>query len=60
MLNSATIAPLRAACGANIAAGYTTEDVPTTRHTSQLDIASSVKDQHEHQFIEFSMGLLTI
>lgn len=40
MLNSATIAPLCAAWGANIAAGYTTDDVPTTRHTSQVDIAN--------------------
>jgi len=29
MLNSATVTPRRASCGANIAAGYTTDDVPT-------------------------------
>lgn len=42
-LNSATIAPRAAASGANIAAGYTTDDVPTTKQTSQVDIAVSVK-----------------
>lgn len=41
MLNSATIAPLSAACGANMAAGYTIDDVPTTRHKSQVDMAAS-------------------
>lgn len=29
MLNSATVTPLAATCGANMAAGYTTDDVPT-------------------------------
>ena len=28
-LNSATVMPRIASCGANIAAGYTTDDVPT-------------------------------
>ena len=36
MLNSATGTPRAATCGANIAAGYTTEEVPTTKHKSQL------------------------
>lgn len=39
-LNSATGFPFSATSGANIAAGYTTEEVPMTRHMSQVSIAS--------------------
>ncbi len=41
ILNSATGTPLSATWGANIAAGYTTDDVPTTKHRSQLLSSSS-------------------
>jgi len=41
-LNSATGTPRRATVGANIAAGYTTDDVPMTRHMSQFSSAVSV------------------
>lgn len=35
ILNSPTGTPLAATSGANIAAGYTTDEVPTIRHRSQ-------------------------
>lgn len=35
MLNSATGLPRSTTRGANIAAGYTTDEVPTTKHKSQ-------------------------
>lgn len=35
MLNSATVTPLEASIGANMAAGYTTDDVPT--YTKEVD-----------------------
>lgn len=40
-LNSPTGTPRCATCGANIAAGYTTEDVPMTKQASQFSTAAS-------------------
>jgi hypothetical protein len=42
-LNSATGTPLAATCGANIAAGYTTEEVPTTRQRSHFSSSLAVE-----------------
>jgi len=59
-LNSATGTPLLATCGANMAAGYTTEDVPTTIHKSHLSNSMPVSKFHENRktkfkiFVEFS------
>ena len=44
ILNSATGIPRSATRGANIAAGWTTDDVPTTRHASHVSTASSVNN----------------
>lgn len=44
-LNSATGFPLSATSGANIAAGYTTEDVPITKHKSQASTNDSVNEK---------------
>lgn len=41
MLNSATIDPPAAITLGNAAAGYTIDDVPTTRHTLDFDRTSS-------------------
>ena len=40
-LNSATGIPRCATCGANIAAGYTTDEVPITKQMSQFSTAVS-------------------
>jgi hypothetical protein len=42
-LNSATGTPLAATCGANIAAGYTTDEVPTTRQRSHFSSSLAVE-----------------
>lgn len=48
MLNSATGTPLADTCGANIAAGYTTEEVPTCRQRAKNN-ESSRQDQSNPQ-----------
>lgn len=42
MLNSATGTPLAATWGANMAAGYTTDEVPTCREARELLTALTV------------------
>lgn len=41
-LNSATGTPRCATCGANIAAGYTTEEVPMIKQALQFSTAASI------------------